>query len=84
MVPPMQVNPVVPMVPRRMEMPSLVGSVVLSQDVGRASLERSHEHEPECEGNGEQQCEQANRSQQERELPSMGAAVAECGRSLSA
>jgi hypothetical protein len=42
MVSPMQVNPVVPMVPRRMEMPSLVGSVVgsvvLSQDVGRTSL----------------------------------------------
>lgn len=52
--------------------------------VGRVTLERTQENQPQRKGNGEQQYEQANRPQQEGELPSMGAAVAECGRSLSA
>lgn len=52
--------------------------------VGRVTLERTQKSQPQRKGNGEQQYEQANNPQQERELPSMGAAVAECGRSLSA
>jgi hypothetical protein len=51
---------------------------------GRASLERAHEREHEGERNGEQQYEKADWPQKKGELQSMGAAVAECGCSLSA
>jgi hypothetical protein len=79
-----------PMVPPTMHMPSVMhlpcvmASVVLPRFVGRASLERAQKHEPQREGNGEQQYEEADRPQKEVKLPSMGATVAECGRSLSA
>jgi hypothetical protein len=61
-----------------------VGSVVLPRHVGCASLERAQKSRHQRERNGEQQYEEANRPQEEEVLPSMGAAVAECGRSLSA
>jgi len=51
---------------------------------GRASLERAHEREHQCEGDGEQQYEKADCPHEKGELPSKGATVAECGRSLSA
>jgi hypothetical protein len=66
------------------QVPNVVGSVVPPRSVRGASLERDEEAQHHCERDDEQQYEQANRPQQERELPSMGAAVAECGRSLSA
>lgn len=72
------------MVPRPMHVPCVVCSVVPPLFMGRASLERAQKDEPQCEGNGEQKYEEADRPQQEVKLPSMGAAVAECGRSLSA
>jgi hypothetical protein len=52
--------------------------------MGGASRERAEQSQHQRERDDEQQYEQANRPQQERELPSMGAAGAECGRSLSA
>jgi hypothetical protein len=66
------------------QVPHMVGPVMPPRSVGGASLERDEEAQHHCERDGEQQYEKANRPQQERELPSMGAAVAECGRSLSA
>ena len=51
---------------------------------GRTSLERAHKREHQGEGDGEQQYEKADGPQEKGELPSMGATVAECGRSLSA
>ena len=76
--------PMVSMVPRPVHVPCVVGSVVPARFVGRASLDWTQEHEPQGEGNGEQQYEEADRPQKEVKLPSMGATVAECGRSLSA
>src|SRR5215471_1031720 len=59
--------------------PPHVGTVLLHRP-GRTSLEREHQRE----GDGEQQYEEAEWPQGKCELPSMGATVAECGRSLSA
>src|SRR5215471_6071265 len=59
--------------------PPHVGTVLLHRP-GRTSLEREHQRE----GDGEQQYEEADWPQGKCELPSMGATVAECGRSLSA
>ena len=74
----------VTMGPPGMHMLRVMGSVVPMRRMGGASLERAEERQHQRERNDEQQYEQANRPQQERELPSMGAAGAECGRSLSA
>jgi hypothetical protein len=47
----------VPMVPRRMYLLRVVGSVVPTRRVDCASLERAHERQHERERNGEQQYE---------------------------
>jgi hypothetical protein len=51
---------------------------------GCASLDRPDKREHEGKGDGEQQYEKADWPHEKGELPSMGATVAECGRSLSA